>query len=73
MSKGDLVFSIRDIYPTAGNSETSTDVVPDREDMESLVESDKDAEKSDKAARGKNIALAAGVLIIIIIMLGGAK
>ena len=67
-------FALRDLYPSMGITETSTEVIPEEEDMEVLNENPEDAEKASKTtARGKNIRLAVGVLIAVIIFLGGGK
>ena len=49
-------FALRDLYPSMGITETSTEVIPEEEDMEVLNENPEDAEKASKTtARGKNI------------------
>ena len=67
-------FALRDLYPSMGITETSTEVIPEEDDMEVLNENPEDAEKASKTtASGKNILLAVGVLIAVIIFLGGGK
>ena len=67
-------FALRDLYPAMGITETSTEVIPEEDDMEVLNENPEAAEKASKTtARGKNILLAVGVLIAVIIFLGGGK
>lgn len=67
-------FKFRDLYPTMGISETSTDVIPEADDMEALNENAKDAQTaSKKFARGSKMLLAVGVLLAVIVFLGGGE
>ena len=68
-----LNFGFRDLYPTMGVAETSTEVIPDADDMEALNENAGEAEKASKTfARGSKMLIAVGVLLAIIVFLGGA-
>lgn len=71
---GEMSFSFKDLYPNMGTTETSTEVIPDSEDMDVLNEDKATAEKSDKYfARGKNILIACGVLVALVVFLGGGQ
>ena len=70
---GAMDFSYRDLYPTMGGTETSTEVVPEADDMEALVESEQDAQKVGRQARGFNMAIVAVVLVAVVVLIGGAK
>lgn len=70
---GEMAFSMKDLYPTYGGGETSTEVLPEQDDMDALIENDKDAEEVSRGARGKNILIAVGVLVSLVIFLGGVK
>lgn len=67
------VFSFKDVYPSYVGNETSTEVIPEENDMEALVENGKDAEEVGRGARTKNILIATGILVALVIFLGGAK
>ena len=67
-------YSMRDLYPTMGMTETSTDVIPEVDDMDALNEDVKTAGESNvHFARGKNILIAVGIFIAVIIFLGGKR
>lgn len=67
-------FGFRDLYPTMGITETSTEVIPEADDMDALNENVKDAEKASKNfARGSKMILAVGVLLGLIVFLGGGE
>ena len=67
-----LNFGYRDLYPTMGVAETSTEVIPDANDMDALNENAGEAEKASKTfARGTKMILAVGVLLAVIVFLGG--
>ena len=71
---GEMSFSFKDLYPNMGITETSTEVIPDSEDMDVLNEDKDNAEKADKSfARGKNILIACGVLVALVVFLGGGE
>lgn len=67
-------FAMRDLYPAMGIAETSTEVIPDADDMDALNENTQDAEKASHTfARGKFILLGVGVMVAVIVFLGGGK
>lgn len=70
-----LGLYFNDIYPQSRQgTETSTNVNPQAEDQDALNEDTKIAEKADvNTASKKNVLLAFGVLVALIIFLGGAK
>lgn len=69
-----LNYSVRDLYPTMGVTETSTDVIPEVDDMDALNEDVKTAGESNvRFARGKNILIAVAIFIAVIIFLGGKR
>ena len=71
---GSLDFNMRDLYPTMGINETSTDVIPEADDMEALNENAGDAQTaSTHFARGKNILIAVGVIVALVVFLGGGE
>lgn len=71
---GSLNFGYRDLYPTMGVSETSTEVVPGADDMEALNENAGEAKAASKTfARGTKMILAVGVLLAVIVFLGGGE
>lgn len=69
----ELFFSMKDIYPTfPGTPETSNRANLDMEDREALTENSEAIEKSSGAQSStKNIFIAFGLIIAIIIFLGG--
>ena len=70
---GELGFSYKDLYPSYGGDETSTEAIPDENDMNALNENADDAEEATKGARPKNMILAAIVMIAVVVWLGGVK
>ena len=70
---GELGFSYKDLYPSYGGDETSTEAIPDESDMNALNENADDAEKATKGARPKNLVIAAVVMIAVVVLLGGVK
>lgn len=69
---GSLNFGYRDLYPTMGVTETSTEVVPGADDMEALAENATEAEKASKThSRGSKMLLAVAVLLAVVFFLGG--
>lgn len=66
-------FNYKDLYPNYDGDETSTQALPDENDMDALVENADDAEEAQKGARPKNLFLAAIVMIAVVVWLGGAK
>lgn len=69
----DLFFSMKDLYPTfPGASETSNMVNLDMEDREALTENHEAVETSSgNQSSTKNIFIAIGLAVAIIIFLGG--
>ena len=71
---GALSYSLRDLYPTMGITDTSDEVITEAEDREALTENASDAETaSNKFARGKFMLLGVGVLLAVVFFLGGAE
>ena len=70
---GELGFSYKDLYPSYGGDETTTEAIPDENDMNALNENADDAEKATKGARPKNLVIAAVVMIAAVVFLGGVK
>ena len=67
-------FAMRDLYPAMGLAETSTEVIPDADDMEALNENATEAQTASKTfARGKFMLLGAGIMVALIVLLGGAN
>ena len=68
----ELSFSMSDLYPNFGGVDTSTLATPEVDDLDALNEDVKIAEASTKTeASKKNIFIALGVLIGLIIFFGG--
>ena len=68
----ELGFSMADLYPNYGGIDTSTMVNPEADDQEALNEDTKIInEATTKEARSKNVFLALGVLVALIIFFGG--
>jgi len=71
---GSLNFSMRDLYPTMGITETSTEVIPEADDMDALNENVKDAQEASKTfARGKFMLVSVVVLLGVVFFLGGGE
>ena len=70
---GELGFSYKDLYPSYDGDETSTEAIPDENDMDALNENADDAEEATKGASPKNLVIAAVVLIAVVVWLGSAK
>ena len=70
---GELGFSYKDLYPSYGGDETSTEGIPDENDMNALNENADDAEEATKGARPKKLVIAAVVMIAVVVFLGGVK
>lgn len=67
-------YSFRDIYPTMGIEETSTEAIPEPVEQAALQEDAATAETvNPKFARGKNIILAVGILTAVVFFLGSSK
>ena len=73
VSDGSVLYGYKDIYPTYNGGETSTEAVPDADDMAALNENEEDAKNNSKQARGKNMIFACIVLIALVVWFGGAK
>ena len=68
----ELGFAMSDIYPTYGGIDTSTVVNPEADDQDALNEDTSVAkEATTKDARSKNIFLALGVLVALVVFFGG--
>jgi len=68
----ELGFSMADLYPNMGGLDTSTMANPEKDDQEALNEDTAIINETvSKEARGKNIFLALGVLVGLIIFFGG--
>ena len=67
-----LAFAMADLYPNFGGADTSTIVTPEVNDQEALNEDVKIAEESSYTESSKkNIFIALGIIIALIIFLGG--
>ena len=68
----ELGFSMSDLYPNLGGVDTSTQVTPEVDDQDALNEDVKMAnESTNTEARSKQVFLALGVLVALIIFFGG--
>lgn len=68
----ELNFSMSDLYPNWGGIDTSQLAVPETDDLEALNESEKVVEESKvSTASNKNIILAIGVFIALVVFFGG--
>lgn len=68
----ELGFSMSDLYPNFGGVDTSTLVTPEVDDQDALNEDVKLAgESTNTEARSKNVFLAIGILVALIIFFGG--
>lgn len=71
---GEMNFSLRDLYPNMGCTETSTDAQPDADDKEVLIENASEAAAADpKKARGLHILIGVGVMVAAVIFLGSGE
>lgn len=70
---GSLLYNMRDIYPSYGGEETSTQALPDADDMSALAENEKDAVNNGRGASGKNIVIAVIIMVAAVVFLGGGK
>lgn len=67
-------FLMRDLYPTVGMAETSTEVIPEPDDQSALTENIENAEKVSTAkASKKNILIGFAILVFLVVFLGGAE
>lgn len=68
----ELGFAMADLYPNYGGVDTSTLVTPEVDDQDALNENVKVAEESSATqASSKNIFIAIGVIIALVIFFGG--
>lgn len=68
----EMCFSMADLYPNMGGVDTSTLANPEVDDQDALNEDVKIAEASTVTeAKSKNIFIALGVLIALVIFFGG--
>jgi hypothetical protein len=69
-----MEYSFRDIYPTMGYTETSTEAIPTPVEQNALQEDATTAEKANpKFASGRNILLGVVVLACAVVFLGSMK
>ena len=67
-------YSFRDIYPTMGVTETSTEAIPTPVEQNALQEDGATAEKANpKFASSKKIGLAVILLGCLVVLLGSRK
>lgn len=70
----ELGFAMADLYPNYGGVDTSTLATPEADDQQALNESPEVADTvTVTTARKKNIFLALGVLLALIVFFGGGK
>ncbi len=68
----EMCFSMSDLYPNMGGVDTSTLATPEVDDLDALNEDVKIAEASTKTeASKKNIFIALGVLVALVVFFGG--
>lgn len=73
-SNNELGFAMSDLYPNYGGVDTSTLANPEADDQQALNENPEVADKAvTPSARKKNIFLALGVLLALIVFFGGGK
>lgn len=70
---GEMSFHMSDLYPGYSVQETSTEANPEPEDLEVLNEDAEEAEESSPKASSKNIFIALGLFVALIIFFGGGK
>lgn len=69
-----MEYSFRDIYPTMGVTETSTEAIPTPVEQNALQEDASISEKANpKFASGRNIFLGVVVLACAVVFLGSMK
>ena len=70
----ELGFAMTDLYPNYGGVDTSTLANPESDDQQALNENPDVAETvTVTTARKKNIFIALGVLLALIVFFGGGK
>lgn len=69
----ELMFAMADLYPNMGGLDTSTLAVPETDDLEALNNDTKASEEANvhTEARSKNIFIALGVLLALVVFFGG--
>lgn len=69
-----MEYSFRDIYPTMGVTETSTEAIPTPVEQNALQEDASISEKvNPKFASGRNIFLGVAILACAVVFLGSMK
>ena len=67
-------FSMKDLYPNYSGAETSTMVVPEKDDQEALNQESKIAEETSQTqASTKNVLIALAIGVALVVFLGGGK
>lgn len=70
----ELGFAMADLYPNYGGVDTSTLATPEVDDQEALNESPDLADAGvPNHARKKNVFLALGVMVALVVFFGGGK
>ena len=68
----ELMFSMADLYPNMGGTDTSNLAVPEADDLEAMGEDAKQAENLGiKEARTKNVFIALAIIGALVVFLGG--
>ena len=68
----ELGFAFADLYPNYGGVDTSNLAVPETDDLDALNEDTKTAEEASQTeARSKNIFIALGVMVALVVFFGG--
>ena len=68
----ELKFAYSDLYPNWGGVDTSTVVTPEVDDQDALNEDIDIAEESSATeSKGKNIFLALGIMLALVVFFGG--
>lgn len=67
---GEMLFSLKDLYPNMAGRETSTDTQPEAEDRELLGDNGNAAGKVSTQARGRMMIVAIAALIGAVIIFG---
>lgn len=71
---GSLDLYLRDLYPSTGIQETSTEVVPEANDQDALGEDKVTAESVDaRTPNSKNIFIGLGLIALLVVFLGVGK
>lgn len=67
----ELQFGFSDLYPNWGGIDTSQLAVPESDDLDALNEDVKTAEEASQNARSKNIFVALGLMVALVVFFGG--